>query len=113
MFSIWNFTIKLFHLLDIQLVFGTSAAVTRRNLFFGCFLDGSRVFKESAGIACHAFKTFSRGWILLELEISFLPIIFKLFFKLPGFAHPLRIFSRFYLHFNKSGNNEQWHFTVA
>ena len=44
-------------------------------LVFVCFLDGSRFFKEPAGIACYAFEAFSRGCILLELEmISFLPI---------------------------------------
>ena len=28
-------------------------------------------FKELAGIVCHAFEEFSRGWILLELEMMF------------------------------------------
>ena len=77
-FDFWNFTIKLFHLLDftIELVFGSSKLDL--HLFFGCFLDGSRFVKEPAGIAsCHAFETFSGGCILLELKmISFLLIIF-------------------------------------
>ena len=43
-------------------------------MFFGCFLDGSRTFKEPAGPLCHAFEAFSRGCILLELEmITLLP----------------------------------------
>ena len=42
---------KLFHLLGftIELVFGSVTSVTRLNLFFGCFLDGSHFFKEPAG----------------------------------------------------------------
>ena len=56
-FKFWNFTMKLFHPLGFtkQLVFGWSTSVTRINLFFICFIDGSRFFKEPAGIACHAF----------------------------------------------------------
>ena len=38
-----------------------STYVTRLNLFFLCFLDGFRFFKEPAGIVYHAFKAFSRG----------------------------------------------------
>ena len=57
-------------------------------------------FKEPAGTVCHSFEAFSRGFILLELEmISFLPIIFKLFFRVAGFAHLLRVFPCFYSHF--------------
>ena len=58
---------KLFHILGFtkELVFGSSTSVTRLNLFL-CFLDGSRFFKEPAGIACYAFEAFSRGCILLE-----------------------------------------------
>ena len=43
---------KLFHLprFTMELVFGLSTSVTRLNLFFGCFSDGSRFFKEPAGI---------------------------------------------------------------
>ena len=98
---------KLFYLpgFIIELVFGTSTSVTRLNLFFRCFSDSSRFFKESAGIVRHAFEAFSRGCILLiELKmISFLSIIFNFFFRVPGFAHLLEMFSRFYPHF-KSGN---------
>ena len=84
----------------IELVFGFSASVTRLNLFFGCFLDSSRFFKEPAGIVCYAFEAFSRSCILLELKmISFLSKIFKLFFRVTGFAHLLRLLSHFYCHF--------------
>ena len=56
-------------------------------------------FKEPAGTAYHSFETFSIDSILLELEmISFLSIIFKLFFRVVGFAHLLRRFSCFYSH---------------
>ena len=67
-FKFWNFTIKLFHLLGFtkDLVFGSSTSVTRLNLFFVCFIDGSHFFKKPAGIVCHAFEAFSRGCILLE-----------------------------------------------
>ena len=81
---------KLFPLLRfvINLVFGSSASVTRLNLFFGCFLDVSRFFKEPARIAYHIFEAFSRGCISLELEmISFL----KYLFRITGFAHLLRL----------------------
>ena len=68
-----------------------------------CFLDGSRFFKEPAGISCYAFEAFSRGCILLELEmISFLPIIVVFlysFFLVTELAHLLRMFLRFYTHF--------------
>ena len=38
--------------------------------------------KEPAGTVCHPFEAFSRGFILLELEvINFLPIIFKIVFR--------------------------------
>ena len=68
--------------------------------FFVCFLDGFRFFKEPAGIVCHPFEAFSRGRILLKSEMtSFIPIIFKLFFKGTGFALILRMFSRFHSHF--------------
>ena len=41
-----------------------------------------------------AFEAFSRVCILLKLEmIGFLPIIFKLFFRVTGFAPLLRMFS--------------------
>ena len=33
------------------------------------------VLKEAAGIVCHAFEAFSRGCILLELEMISFPII--------------------------------------
>ena len=57
-------------------------------------------FKEAAGTVCHPFEAFSRDYILLELEkMSFLSIIFKLFFRITGFAHLSRIFSCFYSHF--------------
>ena len=67
--SLWRcftFLISLY----IQLVFGSSASITRLNLFFGCFLDGFRFFKGLAGIVCHAFEVFSRGYILTELEMT-------------------------------------------
>ena len=59
MFQIWN----LFHLLGFtaELAFGSPTSVTRLDLFFQCFFDGSRFFKELAGIVCHAFEAFSRG----------------------------------------------------
>ena len=42
---------KLFYFLGFtkELVFGSSTSVTRLNLFFVCFLDGSRFSKEPAG----------------------------------------------------------------
>ena len=69
---------KLFHLLGFtkELIFGSSTSVTRLNLFFVCFLDGSRFFKKPAGKVCHAFKVFSRGCILIGLGmINLLSII--------------------------------------
>ena len=64
-------------------------------------------------MVCLFFEAFSGGLILLELEIvSFFPIIsklFLLFFRGAGFAHYLRMFSRFFP-FVKSGNKGQWHF---
>ena len=68
---------KLFHLLGFakELVFAGQLLLLDL-ICFCMFLDGSRFFKESTGIVCHAFEAFSRGCILLELEmISFLPII--------------------------------------
>ena len=51
-------------------------------------------FKEPAGAVCHSFEVFSRGCILLELEmVSFLPITFKRFFGVAGFAYLLRMSS--------------------
>ena len=49
---------KLFRLLvfNKELAFGSSTSVTRLNLFYACFLDGSRFFKEPVGIVCHAFE---------------------------------------------------------
>ena len=45
-------------------------------------------FKQPAGAVCHSFEVFSRGCILLELEmVSFLPI------PIAGFAYLLRMFS--------------------
>ena len=77
-----------------KLVFGSSTSVTRLNLFFGYFVIGSHFFKKPAGIVCIAFETFSKRCILLALEIiSFLPIIS---YRITGFAHFLRMFSRFY-----------------
>ena len=65
--------------------------------------------KEPVGTVCHAFEAFSRGYILLELEmIGFLPIIFKLFFRVAGFAHVSMALSPFF----KSANKEQWHFAA-
>ena len=62
---------KLFHLLGLtkELVFDSSTPATRLNLFFACFIDGSRFFKELAGIVCHAFEAYSRSCVLLELKI--------------------------------------------
>ena len=65
--------------------------------------------KEPVGTVCHAFEAFSRGYILLELEmIGFLPIIFKLFFRVAGFAHVSMVLSPSF----KSANKEQWHFVA-
>ena len=45
-------------------------------------------FKEPVRKAFVDFEAFSGGFILFELEIiSFLPMIFKLFFRGAGFAH--------------------------
>ena len=76
-FKIWNFTMKLFHLLGFtkELVFGLSASVTRLNLFFVYFLDGSHFFKV---------QLFS---------------YYKLLFIVTEFAHLLRMFSSFYPRF--------------
>ena len=83
-----------------ELVFGLSASVSRLNLFFGYFLVSFRFFKEPAGIACYAFEVFSRGCVLLELEMKNLSSkAFKLFFRETGLAHLLRLFSHFYRHF--------------
>ena len=51
---------KLFYLLGFtkELVFCSSASVTRLNLFSVCLLDASRFFKEPVGIVCHAFEAF-------------------------------------------------------
>ena len=61
-----DFHYQVVHLLGftMQLVFGSSTPVTRLNLFFGRSLDGSRFFKS-----CYAFEAFSRGCILLEIEM--------------------------------------------
>ena len=82
---------KLFPLLgfNINVVFGSSTSVARLNLFFGCFLDVSRFFKEPARIVYHTLEAFSRGCISLEWEmISFLKYPF---FRITGFAHILRL----------------------
>ena len=64
----WDFTMKLFHLVCFtkELFFGLSESVTRLNLFLYVFLNGSRFFKEPAGIAFDTFEAFSRGCLLLE-----------------------------------------------
>ena len=43
----------------IELVFGSSTSVTILNLFFRCFLDGFRFFKEPGKIVCHDLETFN------------------------------------------------------
>ena len=54
-------------------------------------------FKEPAPIVFVFCEGFSGGFILFELEmVSFLPIVFKLFFRESGFAHYLRTFHRFF-----------------
>ena len=54
-------------------------------------------FKEPAPIVFVFSEAFSGGFILFELEmVSFLPIIFKLFFRESGFAHYLRVFHGFF-----------------
>ena len=92
---------RLFHLRSAgELIFGSPTSATKLNLFFGYFLDGSRFFKEAAGIACQDFEAFSRGCILSELEmVCFLTITFELFFRVAEFAHLLRMFSCSYPHF--------------
>ena len=73
-------------------IFGSSTSATRLNLFFGCFLDGSHVFKEPAGIVYHAFEAFSRDCISLELEmISFLKY---LSFRITRLTHLLNCYHR-------------------
>ena len=58
----------------MSVVFSSPTSVIPLNLFFGCFLDGFCFLKEPAGTVCHGFEAFSRGCILLELEmISFYP----------------------------------------
>ena len=96
---IMNFIIKLFHFFGftIQLVFGSSASVTRF-IFFRCYLDGSRFSKEPAGIVYHAFEAFCREALELEM-LSFVSITLNLFFRVIGFALLLRLFSCFYPHF--------------
>ena len=51
---------KLFYLLGFtkELVFCSSASVTRLNLFSVCLLDASRFFKEPVRTVCHAFEAF-------------------------------------------------------
>ena len=46
---------------------------------FCMFLDGSRVFEKQAGMVCHAFEAFSRGLILLELEMIIFLIVIVVF----------------------------------
>ena len=67
-FKFGNFTITFFHLLGYtkDLAFGSSTSVTRFNLFFVCFINVSRFFKEPSGIVRHTFEVFRGGWILLE-----------------------------------------------
>ena len=74
-----------------------------------CFLDGSRFFKEPAGIVCHAFEAYSRGWcILLELEmISF--FFLETFIYSNWICSPFRKISTFLSPFLKSANMEQGH----
>ena len=63
---------KLFHILGFtkELVFGSSTSVPRLK----CFLVGSR-FLRNQRIVCHTFEAFSRGCILLDLEMICFPII--------------------------------------
>ena len=60
-----------------------------------------RFLKEPARIVLWGFfEAFSRGFISLELEmISFLSLIFELFFRGVGFAEHLRMFLIFFFHF--------------
>ena len=70
-----------------------------------------RLFKEPARIVSAFFEAFSGVFILLELEMaSFLPIIFKMFFRGAGFDHFLRMFFFFFFFFLKSEKKGQWHF---
>ena len=86
MFYFFGFTI-------LQLVFGWSISVTRFKFVSQMFL---RFFKEPARIVCVFFEAFSECFMSLVLEmISFLFIIFKLFFRGAGFAYCLRTYSRF------------------
>ena len=67
-------------------------------------------FEKPAGTVCHSFEAFSRGCILLDLEmISFHPIIFKHFFGVARFIHFLKNVFMFLFPFLKSGNKDQWH----
>ena len=44
---LWNFPMKLLHLLGLNAVFVARQLVTKLNLYFGYFLDGSRFEKSS------------------------------------------------------------------
>ena len=93
---------KFFHLLGftVELGFGSLTSVTTHNLFFEFFLDNFRFFEELAGIVCYDFEAFSRGCILFNLEMaSFLPKIFKLFFRVTELKHFLGMLARFFRHF--------------
>ena len=67
---------RLLHILGFtkELVLGSSTSVPILNLFFLCFLVGYRFLKNQE-IVCHALEAFSRGCILLELEMISFPII--------------------------------------
>ena len=83
---------KLFHLLGFtkELTFGSSTSVTRFKFVLVCCIDGSRFFKEPAGIVYHAFEALSRGCILLELKMMFSSydcFLAIMFFKITKFAH--------------------------
>ena len=87
-FLIFGFTI-------LQLVFARQLLLLD---FFRCFLDFLRNQQQSV-----FSEAFSGDFILLEVEmIRFLPIIFKLFFR-AGFAHYLKMFSRFFFHLQNLG----------
>ena len=123
MFQLFNFKLFNFHvnflwltLMIICFKFGMSlwscftfsvsvlTTVTRHNMLFLCFWDGSRFFKGPAGIVFQAFEAFRWVCILLELEmISFLRKFFKLSFKIAEIAHLLRMFSCFYPHIGNLG----------
>ena len=67
-----------------------------------------RFFKKPARIVCVFFEAFSGCSILLVLEmVSFLSIIFKLFFRGAGFADCL---STFFFPFLKSSNFSGSHY---